>query len=398
MRILLGALLLALAGASQAGAQMPDARQMSGLPLPVAELPVGTVSVRLVREQLTNPIANHKIELTADGEVRTLTTDETGRANFEGLAPGATVVIRAVVGSETLQSQEFRVPPAGGSRLILAASDPETARAAEEAARQAALPAAPGEIVIGPQSRIVVELAEEFAEIYYLLEIRNTAATPVEPAAPFVLQLPEQAIASTILDGSSPQAVAAGPRITVKAPFVPGSTTVQAAFRLPYRGGRVQFSQVFPATFEQPNLTVEKLPGVTLRSPQFHDERDMASGDQVYLVAHAKTVAAGTPLDIRVDGVPRAASWPRALAMTLAVLLLAAGAWGAATAHQRGGRKPAAIRQLEARREKLFAELTALEQRHRDGALPEPQYTRRRRDIVAELERVYGELDASAAA
>lgn len=385
------ALLFAPWGLTSAHAQMPDARAMSGMPLPVSELPVGTVSVRVVRGQLTSPIANHTVELTADGEVRNVTTDETGRANFEGLAPGATVRVRTVVGSEVLEAQEFRVPSAGGTRLILAASDPEAAAAA-------ALPAQPGEVTIGGQSRIVVELAEEFAEIYYLLDIRNATGAPVEPSTPFVIDLPEGAMSSTVLEGSSPQATAAGPKITVKGPFVPGTTTVQAAYRLPYKGDRVQFDQSFPATFEQPNLTIEKLPGVTLRSPQFHDARDMPSGDQVYLFAHAKTIAAGTPLEISIHGVPRDAAWPRILALTLAVLVLGAGAWGAATASQRAARKPATIRHLEARREKLFAELTALEQRHLAGAVPEAQYSRRRREIIADLEKVYGELDQGAAA
>src|SRR5262245_50368899 len=43
--------------------QMPDPKQMSGIPRPVDDLPSGSVSVRLIRGELSNNIANHPVEL-----------------------------------------------------------------------------------------------------------------------------------------------------------------------------------------------------------------------------------------------------------------------------------------------------------------------------------------------
>src|SRR5213078_3903575 len=40
--------------AAQSGAQMPDPKQISGVPLPVADVAVGTVTVRVVRGQITS--------------------------------------------------------------------------------------------------------------------------------------------------------------------------------------------------------------------------------------------------------------------------------------------------------------------------------------------------------
>ena len=39
------------------GAQMPDPKQMSGVPLPMPDLALGTVTVRVVRGSMANPLA-----------------------------------------------------------------------------------------------------------------------------------------------------------------------------------------------------------------------------------------------------------------------------------------------------------------------------------------------------
>src|SRR5438093_529664 len=71
--------------------QMPDPKQMSGIPRPVTDLPNGAVSVRLIRGELANNIANHIVELHVGSKLLTAKTDEAGRAQFDGLTAGATV-------------------------------------------------------------------------------------------------------------------------------------------------------------------------------------------------------------------------------------------------------------------------------------------------------------------
>ena len=44
------------------GSQMPDPKQMSGRPLPVADLPAGTVTVRVVRGSMANVIPDQPVE------------------------------------------------------------------------------------------------------------------------------------------------------------------------------------------------------------------------------------------------------------------------------------------------------------------------------------------------
>src|SRR5919197_61537 len=75
----------------QAQFQMPDPKQMSGIPRPVDDLPDGSISVRLIRGSLSNNIANHPVQLLVDGNSITARTDEAGRAQFDKVKPGATV-------------------------------------------------------------------------------------------------------------------------------------------------------------------------------------------------------------------------------------------------------------------------------------------------------------------
>ena len=104
---------------------MPDARQMSGVPLPVGDLPPGTVTVRVVRGSMANVIQDQPVELTGGPSPRSEKTNQSGRAEFTGLAPGTRVRASTTVNGERLESQEFAVPATGGIRVALVATDPE---------------------------------------------------------------------------------------------------------------------------------------------------------------------------------------------------------------------------------------------------------------------------------
>src|SRR5438093_3628428 len=160
--------------------QMPDAKQMSGIPRPVTDLPNGSVSVRLIRGDLSNNLTNHPVELHQGSKVTTVKTDENGRAQFDGLTAGAGVKAVAVVGGERLESQEFPVPAQGGVRLMLVATDSSKAPATTPNAAPIS-----GQVVLGNQSRIVIEPGDESVQVFYLLDIENSARAPVNIAAPF---------------------------------------------------------------------------------------------------------------------------------------------------------------------------------------------------------------------
>src|SRR5213594_3022650 len=177
--------------------QMPDPKQMSGIPRPVTDLPDHAISVRLIRGELSNNIANHQVQLRIGSKTVTVKTDENGRAQFNDVTPGAPVKATADVDGEHLESQEFPAPGRGGVRLMLVATDKSKGPATQPNA-----PAVQGQVVLGSQSRMIMEPGDEVVHVFYLLDIVNTARTPVNTATPFTFNLPTGAIGASLLEGS----------------------------------------------------------------------------------------------------------------------------------------------------------------------------------------------------
>jgi hypothetical protein len=369
--------------------QMPDAKEMSGIPRPVDDLPDGVISVRLVRGDLSNNITGHPVDIQIQGRTVTAQTDEAGRAEFRDLAAGAPVKATAVVDGERLESQEFPVPSTRGIRMLLVATDKEKeARAREEA--QA--PAIEGQVVIGGDSRIMLEPDDEQVRVFYLLEVMNTARAPVNPPTPFIFDVPDNALATTVLDGSTKLASASGTRVRVQGPFPPGQTVVQVGFDLPARRGVIEFAQAFPAPFQQVAVIARKIGSSELNSAQLDRREEVPADGQLYTVAGGGPLAAGTPLSLSITGMPYRSAAPRYTALTIAALIVAMGAWGAWRPPADPDRK-AERKRLISRREKLFQDLVRLETEHRQGRGDRTRFDARREELLRALEQIYTALE-----
>jgi hypothetical protein len=379
--------------AQQGGFAMPDAKDMSGIPRPVDDLPNGAISVRLIRGSLSNNLTGRPVDLHIGSKVITVKTDENGRAEFKDLITGtggATVKASADVDGEHLESQEFPAPTRGGIRLMLVATDPNkkpTPKPAPDA------PAVTGPVVIGDQSRFVLQPREEAVDAFYLLDIANNQSVPVNPPTPFVFDMPGGASGTAIMEGSSPQASVKGLQVIVKGPFAPGHTFVQVATELPAEGGSIEIAQRLPANLAQLSVIVKKLGDTTLRSPQLKEQREMPADGEVFIAATGGAVNAGQPIELTVGGVPHHDQTPRRVALALAAVVVLTGVWFATRPVGDASGLAEHRRRLVARREKLFGELTRLEHDHRQGRADARRYAARREDLVAALEVVYGALD-----
>jgi hypothetical protein len=367
---------------------MPDMKQMSGIPRPVNDLPDGAISVRLIRGDLSNNIANHPVELRAGGKTQTQKTDDSGRAQFSGLTPGTPVKASAVVDGERLESQEFPVPVSGGVRLMLVATDSTKGPATTPDA-----PAISGTVTLSTQSRIVIEPGDDGVNVYYLLDIENTARAPVNTAVPFVIDVPGDAIGTAIMEGSSPKATVAGTRVTVERPFSPGHTLAQVAFQLPGGGGSVDVTQTFPADLEQLQVIVKKIGDTTLKSGQLAEVRDMSAEGETFIAGMGGKVAAGRPITLAVAGFPHHSSTPRIVALALAGGIVLIGVWATSRPDDDSAARAAERKRLIARREKLFQDLVKLEHDQRGGRVDDRRYAARREELLAGLEHIYGALD-----
>ena len=374
-------------GGTGAMSGMPDAKAMSGIPRPSEAGAAGSVSVRLVRGQLSNAIVGHPVDFVVDGARQTVKTDDSGRAILQGVKDGATVQAVAVVDGERLESQEFQMPPQMGIVMMLTATD-------KGAAEQMAKEAVPGTVRLGGQSRVVTQFDNDELSLFYVFDIVNPGSTPVKTQEPLVFEMPKGAQGTTVIEGSTPLAIARGPRVTVEGPFAPGVTSLQVAATIPH-SGEVHVALQLPVALDQAMVITEKAGDMVLASPQLPNVRESADGGKRFLFASGPGLAAGQVFSFELHGLPHHPTWPRTLALVLAALVLAAGGWAAF----RPGGAPADVlarRQLEARRDKLLNEAARLDRQLAAGSGDQPRQAARRAEIVAELERIYGELDTEA--
>jgi hypothetical protein len=397
LRILLVA--LAIVVPSLAAAQ-PDPRQMSGVPLPVGDVANGTVTVRVIRGALSNPVPGQQVELLVSGTSRTATTNDAGRAEFTGLPAGAQVKASTTVDGARLESQEFAVPATGGVRLMLVGALPSGAGGTPAGPPNAASqgPAQLGTIALGDQTRFVFEMGDEALTGFYILQIVNASSGPVQPAVMFSMELPKDAQGVSLMQGSSPQASVAGRKVNVAGPFPPGQTQVQVAFSLPYTGSSVRLDQEMPVALSQVTLLVEKVGDMRMESSQLSSHRDIRAENDIYMLGQGPGLSAGRTLTATIAGLPHAPLWPRNVALALAVVVLAAGAWAAFRPGRAVAEDSARRQKLDQRRERLFADLASLEAQRRSGSLDDVRYASRRAELVRALERVYAALDTDAAA
>ena len=380
---LIGLVLFAIAAATAA---QPDPRQMSGLPLPVAELADGTITVRVIRGQLSNNVPDHPVELWQGDTSIIVNTDAAGRATFLTLNPGAEVYAVTELDGHRIESQRFAVPGRGGVRLMLVGEGDAAPTAPAEA----------GRVTFGGDSRVIVELTEESVEVYYIFDVVNLGDAPVEPRELIVLELPQGAVSTTVLQDSSPRTRVDGRRVELPGPFSPGATPLRVAYVVPYTGGSLALSQVVPADFEAFFLMLEKWGDMDVASDLIARRVEDELGDRTYIFGAGPRVPQGSSFSFELSGLPHHSRVPGTLSIIVGLVILGIGGWGAATpvGDAAGAGE---YRSLEARREKLFAALVKNERQHRAGTIGATKHGSRRRELVTALEGVLRALDEAGA-
>jgi hypothetical protein len=385
---------LAVALSSGASAQdMPDPSLIHGRAIPAPELANGTVTVRVVREAIGNNAPGQQVSVTVGGTTRSATTDAQGRAEFTGLPAGGTNALAEVtVDGEKLVSQPFAVPTSGGLRVILVAGIAKAAeRKKQEEAAAAAEPPTKGIVIFGGNSRVLMQFNNDALDVYYILEIVNSARTRVDFGAPLVIELPPGANGATALEGSSKLATVSEDRITITGPLPSGTTMLQTAFRMPYDDANLTLTQKWPAAFQQMIVGVQKVGNLQVASPQLNETNEVRteSGD-LFVLGNGPALPAGGTLTLNLSGLPYHSKTPRRVALGLAGGLLALGAWLAFSGRTRRDESRHA---LIARRDTLLGQLAQIESKRRSGATDADAQARRRVRILGELEQIYGELD-----
>jgi hypothetical protein len=136
---------------------------------------------------------------------------------------------------------------------------------------------------------------------------------------------------------------------------------------------------------------MKKVGEMSLTSPQLPNQQEREFQGEHYMLGQGPSQAAGGALTLNIAGLPHHSPLPRTIALVLACILVTAGAWAARA--PRPASDGARMKQLKGKREKIFAELVRLEQQRQTGSIDASRYAERRPALIAQLERVYRELD-----
>jgi hypothetical protein len=382
--------------ASPANAQ-PDLRQMNGLALPSADLPDGTVSVRVVRQTLGNNVVGASVSIAGNGVSDTAPTDESGRAIFSGLTPGTMIVATVTVDGETVRSQPIQVAPTGGMRTILAVGlEGGTAGGSAPApsgpgAAPPAVAATPGTVVLGAQTRHIVDFNNEMLEVLHVFEFANAASSPVSVAQPVTIAMPADAQQVTLLDGSAPTARVFQQSLVVAGPFASGRTMAQVVYRLPISGARREIALTLPVASMATNIIVRRLGTTHLAEPTLPQSREAEAEGRKYFTGTGPGLPPGGTLRMVIDGIPHHPVWPRYTALGLAALIALAGLWLVVRVPVDAS---ARLKELDAQRGALLARLQRVE---RDGEPVSEELHEERDGLLRDLEGVYALIDAERA-
>jgi hypothetical protein len=237
-------------------------------------------------------------------------------------------------------------------------------------------------------------MGEDALNVFNMMQIANTGKRAVQ-TAPIVFDLPKGAVGVGLMEGSTPNAAAAGSKVTVNGPFPPGNTVVQFGYSIPLGDDTVTLAQRLPVDLPQLSLVVQKVGNMQLASPQVGQRREMSADGGTYIVAQGGALKAGDTVSLTLSGLPSRPTWPRNVAVGLAVAILAAGAYFASRRPR--SVEPPSRRNLQGRREQLFAELAAIEMQRRKGSIDGEAYAARRESLVTALEDLYRGLDREVA-
>ena len=361
-----------------------DLSQMSGLPLPDPALPDGTITVRVIRGQITNNVPDQLVELRQGDSVETARTDNEGRATFLTLNPGQPVQASTELDSQPLRSQSFTAPGRGGIRVMLVGADLDSP----------AMPAQAGTVTLGDESWIQVELVEESVEVYYFLQVVNPGDTPVDPPAPIAFDLPSGAVGTTVLAGGSPRALVDGRHVELPGPFDPGATPLHVAYILPYAGESLAIVQSFPVDLDALLISVEKWGALDVVSAQINRRMELPASEgngTPHMLGAGPRIVTGRPLSVELVGLPSRSRVPSTVTLIVAIGILGCGIWGASGQPEMTATSKRRTT-LEARKEKLLTDLVKVERQHHAGKIGSTKHTTRRSELLDALERVYREL------
>jgi hypothetical protein len=376
-------------------------------------LPTGVIDVLALDEQ-GRPLAHQTLELgkvsaKREVEVSEQVTGADGKARFANVVPtpvgngasgagGASGGMAAAVvmdrGGMRFSTDGFQVPETGGGLSV--------------ELRVPQVSADPSLVTIGAGGRIILQLREEGISVIETLPLENHSDKIFDPGAGGVeIPLPSEAVGVEGAEGAHRIEIRKGIGLAVHGAIPPrplqdssgkSPDEVTFGFFLPTRGSSLSFQQRFPNGLGEFTFVTEQIPTtLSIESTQITGRQDRDLGGKKYWLMRGEAIPPGGTLRFTARGLPAPDQTGRIVSGVLALgLMLGAVVFGRRPGGGAAASKEQSAREtLIQRRERLFAELVAVEgKRASAGAGVAGAVKAERDDLVRKLEGVYRELAA----
>jgi len=359
-----------------------------------SELSPGVLDVRVMDAE-GKPVGNQIVrvaQMARDGAVKAYeaTTNDTGTARLSDLPTGVEYGFVAVteLGGMRVGSQPFRMPATAGMRALL-----EPLKSTKDASK----------LLTASPSYIVMEYREGGVVVQENLTIQNSGTTMYDPS-PGALRfdLPTGFVQAQAMAEGTPLELEPGVAMMMRARIMPSAgsraeTAARFAFLMPTDADpELTFTQTFPVSLTETLLLVPEGPMGKLEIKgegiEYLDVRKMETGVQVHRYK-MPDLKAGQPIKFTVTGYPILSRTGHRVTAVLVALLVLFAIVGSLVVRKQSGTTVAQRAELEKRREKLFADLQALEEQRLSGR-DDPGLMDRRQDLVGKLESIYKEVAA----
>lgn len=350
-------------------------------------IPAGSIAAHIADAD-GRPMARTEVTLgilynsVAKGESRKRVvsmTDDTGRARFDNLDSGSGVAYRVMVlrDGATFSAPPFVLNAKIGSRAVLHVYPVETDIE---------------KTLVVAQSITYTEVKDDRVQIQQAYKIYNFGKSAWLPPSDLVIPLPPKFTAFTAQQGMTDVGVDSvpGKGLKLRGTFAPGQHVIEFRWQLPYNGeSDVRFDVGAPPHMAAARVMSPASKNMTLEVPGFPAPQPTSDGQgQRVLITELQLKREDKPVKsiaVAIGGLPTTGPG-RWIASLLALGGLAYGVVLGSKKPTKGDHKK--------ERERLLADLEALERAHASGDVGPKTYERARRELVDDIARTLGDPSA----
>jgi len=386
--------------------------------------PAGNLTVMVVRATSdTPPVPDASVELRPgdSDEVTTATTNAEGKAVFQGLEPGKTYRVAAVVQGTRVEAPPVELPAEHGLLLPIGVDWGKDKRFE---GRFSSIPAAPDKVYLaratsggavynsppfqltpGKGATVAIpifphqdirfhvagSLDDRFMHFQGMFTVSHGSFVPYDPGPDgFLIPLPKSFVGANVPEEQSRLVkVISGRGLVWKSVIPPGGIQVTAAFTVPVDEGAFDFDMDLPNGAFNSDLRIEHTKGMQVRvgGNLAGEIQTRADGREFYVIPDIN-LSPNQRLLVKVSGMPHVPRWRRQARLAAGVIALVFLFWALSAVLFRT-RRTAEPKSPEEMRERLLDELADLERRKRAGQIAGPRYQRSRDQLVRKLEPLY---------